>query len=114
MEHGFGDGGVPSSEATEDPRNRRWSGFWLGMKLHLIVAIPVLLLAALMHRLGPAAATFCLWQWFYLVPAIVNEFTHDRPKRARGVLAAGLVTMAIATLLFFLTILILCFGPLSR
>ena len=107
-------GGVPPPEGTEDPKNRRWSGFWFGMKLHLLVGIPALLLAAALRQLAPAAAAFCLWQWFYLAPAIVHEFTHDRPKRARGILAAGLTTMALATFLFFLTIFILCFSPRFR
>ena len=109
-------GGVPTPEGMgpEDSKNRRWSGFWFGMKLHLIVGIPVLLVAAALRQLAPAAATFCLWQWFYLTPAIVYEFMHDRPKRARGILAAGLTTMALATFLFFLTIFILCFSPRFR
>ena len=107
-------GGAPAPEGTEDPKNRRWSGFWFGMKLHLIVGIPVLLVAAVLRELPPAAATFCLWQWLYLAPAIVFEFTHDRPKRARGILAAGLTTMAVVTLLFFIAIFVLCFSPRFR
>lgn len=108
-------GGVsstPPGMEPEDPANRRWSGFWFGMKLHLVIAIPVILILAAVRRdiLVAAIATFCLWQWLYLAPAIMIQHLHERPKRAIGVATAGLVTMALGTLLFFLAIAMLCFG----
>lgn len=112
-------GGVSSTLTgmePEDPANRRWSGFWLGMKLHVVIAVPVILILAAVRRdmLVVAVAWFCLWQWLYLGPAIMIQHLHERPKRAIGVVAAGVVTMAVGTLLFFLTIAILCFGPVRR
>jgi hypothetical protein len=105
-------GGVSPPQEPEDVANRRWRGFWFGMKLHLMIAIPVILILAVVHRdlLVMAVATFCLWQWLYLVPTIMIEHLHGRPKRAIGVATAGLVTMALGTLLFFISVAVLCFG----
>ena len=104
---------APEGMETEDGADRRWAGCWFGMKLHLLIAVPLLLILAAVRRdlLAAAIATFCIWQWFYLGPAIMIERLHGRVKRARGVMLSGLTTMALATLLFFLAIAILCFGP---
>lgn len=107
---------TPEDMEPEDRANRRWAGFWFGMKLHLMVGVPLILIVALVDRdlVVAAIATLCLWQWIYLVPVIMVEYLHGRTKRARGVLTAGMATMGVATLLFFLAIALLCFGPALR
>ena len=100
----------PGSGSTEsgvglDPVERRRAGFWLGMKLHLLIAAPVFLILVLLHRyVAVAIATFCLWQWLYLGPAL---FIADRRCRA-GILTAGLATMAMGTLTFVIGVTMLC------
>ena len=89
----------------------RWSGFFLAMKLHLI-SIPVLLAVLIFDRdkILPALLSFCLWQWVYLVPAMIRQYAVGRPQRGHGVLIGGIVTMAVASALWFILLILLCAG----
>ncbi len=96
---------------TGGPGRERWSGFILAMKLHLI-AIPVFLAVLIFDRdkILAALLSFCLWQWVYLLPAMIRQYAEGRSERGRGVLIGGIVTMAVASALWFIVLTLLCFG----
>ena len=94
----------------EKSRGRRL-GVLLGLKLHLIgLAVVAIVLALRPALIAVVLLSLCLWQWAYLVPAIMALNVKGHPHRANGVLIVGLITMAASGLLVMAMIIVFCSG----
>jgi len=99
--------GVVGEEEVK--RRERRAGLLLGFKLHLIAAAVLLYFAVgARDQLAPAVLSLCLWQWLYLVPAIVVHAADRRNQRAIGIFVAGVATMGALTLIGMILLLLLC------
>lgn len=100
-------------DAEEKSRARRY-GVLLGLKLHLIGLAVVLIVLALRPALvGVVLLSLCLWQWAYMLPAIMALNVKGHPHRAGGVLLVALLTMSAAGLAVMVMVAIFC-GTFGR
>jgi hypothetical protein len=107
---------VTESELVEqDARSAdRRAGVLLGVKLHLIgAAVLVIVSVARPSAFVGTWLSFCLWQWLYLLPAMIMLYARKSRTQANAVLTVGLLTMALEALVIIVWVVVFC-GNVGR